>query len=150
MSFEELIEHLSEELHIELIPDNQQTVSILIDDHLTVQIEVDDYKKEFLFIAFIAEVAPGRFREEVFKSALVINDFPARIGTFSYYKEENYFTFHKFISTETPKEEIVNFLTEIIYIAEKWKKALESGKSAPDDLPSKSKNSSLKPFGLKP
>jgi len=150
VNFDELIEYLSEELHIELIPDNQHTVSILVDDNLTVQMEVDDYKKEFLFVVFIAEIAPGRFREEVFKSALIANNLSTRIGTFSYYKEENQFIFHKFVSTETPKEEILNFLTEVIYVAEKWKKALESGRSAPDDLPSKSKDSSLKPFGLKP
>lgn len=150
MIFDELIKYLSEELHIELIPDNKNTVSILVDSHLTVQIEVDDYKKEFLFVAFITEIAPGRFREDVLTSALLANDFPIRIGTFSYYKEESQLTFHKFISTETLKEEILNSLTEIIYIAEKWKKALESGSSAPDDLPTKRKSSSLKPFGLKP
>jgi len=150
MTFDDLIEHLSEDLNTSLVPDQEQTVSILIDDHLRLQIEMDDQDKRFFFLIYIYELPAGKFRENVFISALRANHLPIRIGELGFFSEENYFTFHKFLSNDTPKEEITETLNEVIYVAEKWKKALDSGRSEPDDMFLRANNPPPEPFGLRP
>jgi hypothetical protein len=150
MNFEELVEYLEEEFDIDLVLNKENAICLKIDNHLILQIEQDIYDNNFIFLAYIYELLPGKFREDVFISALKANNFPAMNGTLGYFREENYLTFHKFIPSDTPKDKIIDNLSEVIYIAENWKKALDRGRTAPDDITPNTKNEISKPFGLRP
>jgi len=150
VKFDELVKYLSEQLDIELEPETDDNITIEIDDQFRIQLEMDRGNQCLFIIAFIQDLYPGKFRENVFLHALKANHLPERSGSFGFYYEENKITFHRFFpSLDLNGEVILSFLTEIIYVAKSWRAAFDNGRPGPDEAIT-NKDHASKPFGLKP
>lgn len=150
MNFTELCQYLSEELHVDFEPDREMAVSIEVDDLFTMQLEFDSVHQYIILVAYIQEIPPGKFRENVFFHALCSNHLATRVGSFGFYPEANQLTLHSiFSSLDLEKEKVLSTFEQIMDISHNWRDAIDSGKPSPENFSSSSSNP-LKPFGLQP
>ncbi|PIS01199.1 MAG: hypothetical protein COT84_03505 [Chlamydiae bacterium CG10_big_fil_rev_8_21_14_0_10_35_9] len=149
MNFQELIQFISLQFHIDLRSDSHESCSIKIDDKIIIQLEMDTANERLIIMTYITEIAPGRFRENILVEALKANHLPTRIGTLGFLPETGELTFHHFFSSQTTKYDLISqYLTEMIYVCMQWKDAIDTGKAGPEGRQSSNKNTN--PFGLKP
>ena len=125
--FEEFIEKLGDKIDLPLHVDELNCCSLMIDDDFIVQIE-EDRENNILIFSNIAEILPGKFRENTLKMALKRNNKPFQLGTLSYNDKDSNLVFFQFF--ELAKIDISFFLLileKFIEIADSLKKAILSG-----------------------
>lgn len=143
-SFEQLILHLSEALDTELHLDEHNICTLLINDLLTVQFELDPSEDFFMMGCFLTTLAPGSYRNKTFKAILNANDgFRSKEGVLSFVPKNNMLFIHKkhpINALDGPS--LLEMLMNMVIKGAEWKEAIESGKIAPssiaipeDDLP---------------
>ena len=130
--FEQLLWDLGEAIHLPLHIDKNQACNILLEEHLKVQMQLDRNETHLLVCAFVADLAPGRFRENVLREALKANGEPQPHGVFAFYEKKNLLIFHQFFPIDTlNKEGLMQSLELLIQEAEEWYQAIRSGSTAP-------------------
>jgi hypothetical protein len=130
--FEQLLGELSVQLSIALHVDKHRACKLKINDVLHVQIECDMQKEAILLAVFVAEVAAGKFCEEILKEALKWNDVIPRLGTFALCERNRQLTYFAYVSfIELTGEKLGRVLAEFIKNAESWRSAIISGRPAP-------------------
>jgi hypothetical protein len=111
-----------------------------LSEKIQIQIEPDKKGERIIIAAFISELSPGKFRENVLKEALKANAHfialgnPGGILGFSA-KHNNQLSCHTFVPTEECTSE--KLLASLSYLAEyslSWAEALRSGQQAPAEL----------------
>lgn len=140
--FEVLIAQLGEALHLELFIDRHEACMLRIHHVLPVQLQMDRSREKLLAAAFIYELPPGRFREDVLCEALKANGLPdPRPGIFCYVAAENKLVLYAdALITQITAEKLVNLLASLIDYAQLWREALERGSPSPAPVQSSIKN----------
>lgn len=133
--FQEILQHLSEELNLDLIPDRNHACAIQVKQGLIVQLESDAEQENLLMASQLIDVPPGKFRENVLREALKANAKPdPRIGILSYIPKINQLVLYQTYPFEIlTAERLVGLLGPFIQMAEKWRKAIDSGQTAPQE-----------------
>lgn len=143
--FENLLQQLGTIFHLELHVDRQNACSILIQNQLTIQLQLDS-SQEFLWIfSKIAEVPPGKFRENVLKDALKANGLPDPIPAFfGFILSTNQLALcQKYPLSILNGERLSGLIGSFVEMAVQWQEAIRQGQTA--SLSTRQSN----PFGLK-
>ncbi|NDD57763.1 MAG: hypothetical protein EBZ47_00715 [Chlamydiae bacterium] len=147
--FEDLIYHLGEVLGIDLHAERGRVCKLHIDGKIHLHLEYDESKDLLLLASLVCEVPPGKFRENVFKEALKINDSFPRIATIAFSEKGNQlalFDYLSFVYLDVHK--LNSLMHAFLDYAFEWKRAIESGNLNSIALPpSSSMHSSI--FGVK-
>jgi hypothetical protein len=126
--FEELIIDLGKELDIPLHSDDNNACVILIEETLSVQLELDDTQSKLLIASFLCEVSAGKYRENVLKCALKANDEKSEIGTFAYHEKSSQLTLFSYLQLEQISKDVLKeYLQHFIEKSMLWKDAIENG-----------------------
>jgi len=126
-----LLNSLSEKLEIDLQLDTNGACSILYEDNLAVQLELDSTLENLIVFSSLFTLAPGKFREDVLLNALKANNTFPYVAIFSYFEPDNSLAFHNFLKFETLSVDIlVSYLSTFVELASRYKKAIEQGNSS--------------------
>ncbi len=135
--FDNLLFELGKILDVELYPDQNRACLLVINNAYRVQLELDKYEENLLFGALIAEIPPGKFRENVLKDALKYNAIapPKRIGTLGYIDKINTLSLFDFLpihdlNAQKVSEHLGRFMDQLIL----WIDALKSNQTSPQGL----------------
>ena len=138
-TFADIIYELGKNIDLDLSLDTKNTCTLLIDEKLSVQIEFDKATDNLLLAAFISPLPPGKFREKVLLSALKTNFSSPLCPILSYNERNNQLALFEYLSLDkTDGKNLYNKLAEFIDIAIRWQKAIESGRSFPEEKKSSS------------
>jgi len=147
-----ILQELSKSLNIpNLHPDSNNSCLIKMPNGLEIQIELDRSRQFLLLGSDLGIVAPGKYRENLFKEALKANDMPHPIhGTLSYSKKSDHLVmFEKIQVTELNGEKIAAEITPFMEKALVWSDALKRGDiPVANQMHTSDKSSGM--FGLKP
>lgn len=151
--FEDLIHALGMSLGIPLHVDHRGACCLQMNDKLRVQIEPDKTQDRIIIAAFITELNPGRFREDVLKEALKVNAQSVMSGNtgaiLGFAGRHNRLSCHTFLSTKNLTSD--QLLAALTYLSEQslaWLDAVQSGQIIPAALQT---NRPLPaPFGMRP
>lgn len=145
--FEALLQELSSLIGIDLHVDNHGACCVQIKDSMKVQVEMDK-KNNIVLFAFLGEVGPGKFREEILKEGLKANAQLLPGGIIGFSGLNNQLSCHRLLDHEMPRaQEILDALTIFIDYALQWQTSLQEEKTAPGFLASAP--STPPPFGIK-
>jgi len=128
--YETLLGELAKSLDIsELRPDQNNTCLIKFQSGVEIQIEPFDKEEQLLVVCDLGHIAPGRYREDVFREALKANGQPwPRYGTFAYSDQSDHLLLYKLMPLKDLNgEKIGSYLSPYLEKAEKWKESLEKG-----------------------
>ncbi|NBO24554.1 MAG: hypothetical protein EBU93_04910 [Chlamydiae bacterium] len=105
IDLQQVITILDESLDIDLHLDENQSCKILLNDKISVQIELDPSRQYMIFASEIFILPPGKFREMVLKGAILANyGKDKEIGSFSYLPKSCALMLHEFFP--------INFIQE--------------------------------------
>ena len=132
--FQELLWDLGEIIEVPLHIDQNHACRILLDEKLAIHMEMAEERDELLIGAFLSEIPPGRFRENVLKESLKVNATHQPFGTFAYIEKINTLVLHTYLALEPLNgEKLADFLEGFIAEAENWHEAISNGQMAPAD-----------------
>ncbi len=133
-----LIAQLSERLKREIYPDINNIVVLLIEKRVKIHIEIDSMEEFITIGAFITELPPGKFRENILKDALKSNfDEHKNPGILSYMARENVLALHsKFALSGLTIDSLMQSLKHLTKRARLWQDAINEGRTSPsEDIP---------------
>ncbi len=123
-----LLADLGALIQVPLHPDHKRACSLRINGELHVQLKEDDNKDRILVGAFVAEIPPGKFRENILKETLKENNLFPRIGTFSYSERNNQLALFSYVYFEGLNgDKMADFLESFLDKAFSWRTALQTG-----------------------
>lgn len=125
--FEQYLEELSSHLGIPLQAEKGYICKLAIDGTLRVHLEHEPEQNRILIAAFLGEIPPGKFREDLLKEGLKANHLPNRQGTFAYSGKNNNLVYFSYFFESEPSSLLGEKLSQFIATAKTWKKALETG-----------------------
>lgn len=132
--FQNLLSDLSEkiELDVDLLVDKNKACSILFEDNIQVQLELDSSSENLLIFCSITEIPPGKFRENVLLDALKANDEFPFIAILSYFEPDSSIALYNFLDFASLSADVLaSYLSIFVELALKYKKAIERGQSSP-------------------
>ncbi|MCB1116766.1 MAG: CesT family type III secretion system chaperone [Chlamydiia bacterium] len=130
--FQELLWDLGELIELPLHVDKNHACNLLLDEKLEVQMQMDQHEENLLICAFLADVPPGRFRENVMKDALKVNADYHPFGTLAFYEKKNLLILQQHLPVEKLNgEKLSQVLEQFLEEAIEWQQAINSGSSAP-------------------
>jgi len=152
-TFTDLIEELGELTDQDITAELNQTCRLKVNETMYVQLEVDPTSEFILTTVEISEIPPGRFRENILKDALKSN-FLVEVNhsVLAYLGVDNKLILYEYIYAHAlTGETLYEHIHRLVTRGEKWKNAIDSGQTSPNDLEemprsTESKNSS--PFGF--
>ena len=149
--FEELLDDLGKRIKIPLDLDSNDACRMIIDNKFSVQIELNRHTGFVIICCELGEIPPGRYREDLFKSALIENgkDFP-RFGDFAYSDKINELILQESMPLDSLDGEFLfNSFLVILDKARSWNEAISTGQT-----PNNNQSSELPGpggmFGLRP
>jgi len=144
--FEALIHQLGISLNVSLHVDRHHACTLQVHQKLRVQIQVDAALEKLWVAAFVAELLPGKFRENVLCEALKANHLEdPRTGIFGFISMNNYLTLHQgYPFSSIDAEKLTNYVAGFIDYATIWQETIEKGQTSPAPI-----RGSARPFGLK-
>ncbi|NGX50366.1 MAG: hypothetical protein K1060chlam2_00211 [Chlamydiae bacterium] len=130
--FQELLWDLGELIKLPLHIDKNNACKLLLDEKLEMQIEMDAEGEQLLIAAFISEIPPGKFRENVLRDAMKVNSTYHPFGSFAYLEKTNFLILHQYIPTSNLSgEKLSDHLDLFVEESEEWRAALERGTPSP-------------------
>ena len=148
-AFQKLLWDLGEHIHLPLHVDKHNACSLLLDDLLEIQLQMDSYDEHLILWAYLHDVPPGRYRENVLKEALKFNSLKNSPGTLAFYEKKNLLILQNFLPIEMLSgEKLVKQLEVFIEKADEWRLAIEDGHASPS--PSLPPSGRENPFFLRP
>lgn len=145
--FAELLIELGKLLETDLRPDVNGACKLYIHEQLQVQIEYQELQERLLMACFLAEIPPGKFRENILKDALKANWPHPTSGTLCYCQRNNRLALFEWISTiNLTGQKLLGILNTFISKADKWRIAIETGQTSHLVPTPKSQGN---PFGIK-
>ncbi|HSX38240.1 MAG TPA: CesT family type III secretion system chaperone [Chlamydiales bacterium] len=154
--FEDLLNDLSRHFHLKLHIDQSNACSILFPSGLVIQLQLDSGQENLFLFCKIAEIPPGKFRENVLMQALKANALPDPLaGILAFLNLSNHLAlYQRYPLAIVNGERLAIFIANFLQLADSWRDALAQGRNGPlphTSSPHTSSSSSLeKPFGLKP
>ena len=151
-NFEDILNELSDLLDVDLSLDSNRACVIVLNEKIKIQMEQDIAGEYLTLAAMIADLAPGKFREEVLKSALKVNNTISYSTTILAFvaKLNKLVLYEKIPMIDLNGQKLYDLILDFFHKAENWKNAIEGGKTAPngvllDERPSSGSNF----FGLR-
>jgi hypothetical protein len=146
--FGELLKELGRVFHLDLQVDQSGACSILIPPQIVVQLQLDSGQEKLFLFSKIAEIPPGKFRENILMEGLKANALPDPLpGILAYLAATNHLVLYQnYPLSILNGERLATFFSNFAQMAANWRKALLSGQSSPSKAPSTTE----KPFGLRP
>lgn len=143
-----LLEDLSKYLSLTLKPDAHHSCLLVIKNKVKVQLELDPTQNFLIIGSILAELPPGKFRENTLFAALKANAKPyPRLGNFAYSNKKNALVLFEKIEMDVFSiENILSMLIPFIKKAIHWKDALDNGHHAPMHEEDYLKQASAKEF----
>ena len=150
--FQNLMTELGRYFHLELRVDQSGACSLLFPHQIVIQLQLDTGGEKLFFFCKIAEIPPGKFRENVLIESLKANDMRDPIpGILAYLNVTNHLVlYHSYPLFILNGERLSMFIINFLQMADAWRKAILSGKSSPAPSSISSSSSLPNPFGLKP
>lgn len=144
--FEILIEELGKALSIPLKSENQTICALSAEGKFSVQIEE---KEETLFlVAFLAELPPGKFREEVLLEGLKHNYEENQKKLFGFISKKSMLTLEQRLKPTVSVDKLKSALLSLIDLGKVWKDAIDLGNLTSIRKPTSS--SLISPLNLHP
>ncbi len=134
--FLEVLYKLSHLSGVKLYPDSHNACKLVISDHISIQLEVDDKQERLLLGCIICEVPAGVFREKVLKHAMAANasEIPM-YGSLCYVEKKNALALYDFLTIKHLNEDfLLDYLTVLARKAEEWRVSLSENKPGPNLL----------------
>lgn len=145
--FEELLHELGAELALPLHTDKVGACTLKINGAPDVQLECGRLPGILLMAAFISEIPPGKYRENILKDALKANASPSQYGILGYSERNNQLALFSFISmAEINGKTLCSLLDLFIDKVMQWRSSVETGTTA--SLVSTSSQTRSGMFGL--
>ena len=143
--FQELLAELGHTFHLSLKSDKRGACSILIPPELTIQLQLDGSQEKLFLFTKLAEIPPGKFREEVLREGLKANGLSdPRAGILAYLAVSNHLVlFQNYPVSILNGELLAGLFGSFLEMAESWQRAIQGGQSAPPTT------ASSPPFGLR-
>ncbi|MFA6118608.1 MAG: CesT family type III secretion system chaperone [Parachlamydiales bacterium] len=130
--YEELLNYLSNKLDIELRIDSNQSCSILFDDTISVQLELDESAENLIIFSSAVQLPAGKFRENILLNGLKENDKYPIIATFGYYEKANTLAIFNFLNLlSTDNEAIYNYLKTFVDLVFLYHDSVSKGQASP-------------------
>jgi hypothetical protein len=126
--FQEFLNQLSPLVHVPLYADKKRAVRLTINHTVHIQIEDEEPKDRLLLATFVAEIPPGKYRENLLKEGLKANALYPRLGTFAYSERNNQLTmfeYFPYLGLTGPK--LADSLAVFIEKTLLWRGAIERG-----------------------
>jgi hypothetical protein len=127
--FESLLQELSKALKVDLRPDKNNSCLIKLKEGVKVQLELDHSGRFLVLGADLGSISVGRYRENLFRQALMANGLPPpRHGIFAYSKRADSLVLHAMLEVKELNEERLTqffqtFVEKVIY----WNEAIKRG-----------------------
>lgn len=140
--FSDLLTALGGVLGATLYPEQETLCKIKIKDGPSVQLEFDESSDRVFLISLLAELPPGKFREEALLTALKANYEDTSLGSFAYADAKQMLTLQLFLPSSTPAPLLATLLQQFVEKGNIWKTAIVQGSvsslspSGSSDLPS--------------
>lgn len=129
--FEELLRELGNEYGISLHLDKLSACTLKVSDHLNIQLECDPHRENILAAAFICDLPPGKFREDILRDALKSNEPFPKNGTLSYSDRNNKLAlFSRFPMTSLNGHKLAESINAFVEKANGWRIAVETGSTS--------------------
>jgi hypothetical protein len=123
-----LLDDLGGLIQVPLHPDHQRKCHLSINGDLHLQLTEDEQNNQIVCATFIAEIPPGKFRENILKEALKENTLFPRLGSFSYSERNSQLALVSHLSfTGLHGDTMADFLELFIEKAFAWRAALATG-----------------------
>jgi hypothetical protein len=131
--FNALLSSLGTLFGLPLMADKQNACAFQIKKGLVIQLQPDEAMEKVLIVTRVAEVAPGKFREEVLKETLKANGLAdPRAGTFAYMAKNNILILFQHYPIDILNgERLAGLIIPFIELADAWRTAVLSGKTGP-------------------
>ncbi len=139
--FTRLLYDLGELLALPLHSDENNACVLVIDELLRIQMQLDTTQERLLLGSMLIELPPGKFRENILKEALKVNDFfTPHLGYLSYVKKENKLVLYNYLMMKgLTAEKLGEHLTFFVENANAWIQALERNLPMPAEFLRKEK-----------
>ena len=148
-NFSQLLQELSDELDTPLEPDVMNACTILFEDILPVQLELNEQNRSITLAAIVTEIPPGKFRETVLSAGLKANNLFPRTGSFAYRDTTNELILFQDIPLEDlDGKKIYDYLCIFVDTAMTWRKSIDTG-SITSLIPKSKKGKDFDPFQIK-
>lgn len=131
--FSALLDSLGTLFGLPLEPDKNNACAIQIKKGLVIQLQPNEAMEKVLIVTRVAEVPPGKFREDVLKEALKANGMAdPRVGIFAFVEKNNGLVlFQQYPIDILNGERLAGLIIPFIDLAESWRSAIVSGKAGP-------------------
>ena len=138
LEIEDVIKVLEESLDTELFLDGKQCCNILINDQITIQIELDKNHHAIILGSPIFELPPGKFKEIVLKNALKSNfGREKEIGILAFVPKSSVLYLYDFLPLNfLASDQIYHFFLQFIQKAMLWKESLQNNRTPYSSIPS--------------
>lgn len=143
--YEDLLTDIGNQIDIPgLKPDSNNSCIVKLKTGVKVQLEMDQTEKYFVVGSDLGEVPLGRYRENLFRAALIANGIlPPRYGIIAFSKKANkLIIFERFLANSVNANQVLEFLEPFSQKAETWRDAIGRG-----DIPQS--EVARRPTGLK-
>lgn len=130
--FEEMLKGLSILLDTKFHIDKNRACSIIFDEKIILQLELDENLENLIVFSSVCPLAPGKFRENVFLEALKENNKFPYIAIFAYYEADNSLAMCNYLPFDTLNPEILSsYLSTFIDLAFLYQEAISRGQTSP-------------------
>lgn len=135
MAFIDVLDELSDELGIDVEPDLHGLCTLMINEKVKVQLEVDVTGENIMMASLITELPPGKFRERILKDALKANYLAEENhGVLSYTGPDNALVLILNIHMHgLTGKELYEHLSIFVERAQGWQRAIDEGHPSPPD-----------------
>lgn len=134
-TFADLIEELGDLLDRDFKAELNHSCRLLINEKIYVQLEAESTGEFILATSEISELPPGRFRENILKDALKSNSLHEfNPSILAYLGKTNKLILFQYIPAHAITASLLQqHLSRLVARAERWKKAIDAGRTSPDD-----------------
>jgi hypothetical protein len=130
--FESLLKLLSNKFNTDLKIDQNQSCLISFDDTVNVQFELDEALENLIIFSPIAQLPPGKFRENVLLNALKENDKFPYLAVFGYLEKTNSLAIYNLLNfSSLDNETLYSFINAFVELAFLYHDAVLQGNSSP-------------------
>ena len=146
-----ILTELGSVFHLDLRIDKSEACSILIPPELVIQLQLDSGQEKLFLFCKIAEIPPGKFRENILMEGLKANALPDPVpGILAYLAPTNHLILYQsYPLLILTGDRLASFFSNFAQMAENWRKALLSGQSSPNPTGAGSSGAIERPFGLR-
>ncbi|MGC1878546.1 MAG: CesT family type III secretion system chaperone [Rhabdochlamydiaceae bacterium] len=126
--FEQLLNELGTQYTTPLHPDKKGACKLMMDENSHIQLECDAHQENLLVAAFICDLPPGKYRENILKDALKANAPSLKNGILAYSDRNNQlvlFSYLPMLSLNGKK--LAEFLTIFLDKVKNWRIGVETG-----------------------